>query len=50
MRLTTRGKVVAGAFGLLLLAGLVIGIDHINYMGDGHWCFQSSLQCYFGGK
>ena len=49
MRLTTRGKVVAGVFGLLLLAGLVIGLDHINWMGD-HYCFKSSLECYFGGK
>ena len=49
MKLTTRGKVVLGAFALLALYGLVVGVDHINWMGD-HWCFKTSIQCYFGGK
>jgi hypothetical protein len=49
MRLTTRGKVVAGVFGLLLLVGLFVLSDHINWMGD-HYCFKTMVQCYLGGK
>jgi hypothetical protein len=45
MRLTTRGKVVAGVFGLLLLVGIFFLVDHINWMGD-HYCFKTMVQCY----
>jgi len=47
MRLTRRGK---GALALTLLAalvGLFYLVDHVNYMGAGHWCFHSLLACDF---
>ena len=47
MRITKRGK---GALALTLLAalvGLFYLVDHINYMGAGHWCFHSLLACDF---
>ena len=50
MKLTRRGK---GALALTLLAalvGLFYLVDHINYIGAGHWCFHSLIVCDFGGK
>lgn len=51
MLLTKRGQVVfviSVAINLaLLFAGLVWVMDHINWMGD-HYCFHSSIECYFG--
>jgi len=47
MRITKRGK---GALALTLLAalvGLFYLVDHINYMGAGHWCFHSLIACDF---
>ena len=47
MRLTTRGKVVLGLAIALAVYLLALGVDHINWMGD-HYCFKSSIECYFG--
>jgi len=50
MKLTRRGKIaltlaiMAGAVGMLWV------VDHVNYMGAGHWCFHSLIVCDFGGK
>ena len=31
----------------LILLGLILwGLDHLNWVGD-HYCFKSSLECYF---
>jgi len=37
------------AFWSLLFIGITYLVDHINWVGD-HYCFHSSIQCYFGGK
>jgi hypothetical protein len=42
---------VAVVSAVALLALATIGLDHLNWVGDGY-CFKSSLECYFpeGGK
>ena len=47
MKLTQRGKVVLF---ITALGGLVLmfyAVDHVNYMGGGHWCLKSLLECDF---
>jgi hypothetical protein len=53
MKLTRRGEIVF-ALSLIIsvavaLVGATVLLDHINWVGD-HYCFKSSLECYFGGK
>jgi hypothetical protein len=53
MKLNKKGEVVF-AISLSIsviaaLAGAMWLLDHINWVGD-HYCFKSSLECYFGGE
>jgi hypothetical protein len=50
MRLTRRGYIVAFIAAGLILAGLLFLVDHVNYMGNGSWCFHDSITCYFGSN
>lgn len=51
MKLTKLGQIVCFSAIAIVSIELVIGlfwlIDHINWVGD-HYCFHSSIQCYFG--
>lgn len=53
MKLTKRGEIVLGISllinGAILIGLLMWGLDHLNWVGD-HYCFKSSLECYFGGE
>ena len=50
MKLNKRGEIVLAvslAINALILLGLIMwGLDHLNWVGD-HYCFESSLECYF---
>ena len=54
MKLTRRGKIVFGALlgsvvvvaGLSVILALSWVMGHINYVGDGHWCFHAMDVCY----
>jgi len=50
MKLNKRGEIVlAVSLGInaLILLGLIMwGLDHLNWVGD-HYCFKSSIECYF---
>jgi hypothetical protein len=50
MKLTRRGWIVLVIIPAILASiGFLWLVDHINWVGD-HYCFQSSIECYFGGK
>lgn len=50
MKLNRRGEIVLavslGINALLVIGLLMWGLDHLNWVGD-HYCFKSSLECYF---
>ena len=50
MKLTKRGEIVLTISllinGAILIGLLMWGLDHLNWVGD-HYCFKSSLECYF---
>ena len=53
MKLNRRGEIVLavslGLNALVLIALALWGLDHLNWVGD-HYCFKSSLECYFGSS
>lgn len=47
MKLTRRGWIVLVIIpSLIAMYGLVVLVDHINWMGD-HYCFKTMIECYF---
>ena len=50
MKLNKRGEITLavslGLNALVLIALVLWGLDHLNWVGD-RYCFKSSIECYF---